>query len=431
LTGATQPDNDLHGSVPTDRRGALLMGLLAAVVVAVGAVVLVPWDWVPGGQLVPATPDRLFTAAEIERAEEFATLRRTLSWSSYGISLLVACLLGFSPLGARMLRRLGRRLRWWLAVPVGVLALLLIGRVVTLPFALLVRRQNLDYDLSRQDLAGWALDRVLSLGVSWLVTSLLLLALVGLARRGGRHWYAWAGGVAALLVVAGSFLFPVLVEPVFNTFTPLSDGPLRDRVLVLAERQGVEVNEVLVADASRRTTTLNAYVSGLGETRRVVLYDTLLEQVPVEEIEVIVAHELAHAKHEDVLVGTLLGAGGAVLGVSMLALSLRSPRVRSRSEVGGAGDPASVALVLALVAVGGFVASPVVNSVSRAVEMRADRESLAATGEDEAFMQIHRRLAIEAVSDPPPPRWSQFWFGSHPTVLERAGLPSSMEVAAR
>lgn len=415
----------------TDRRGALLMGLVAAVASLVGALVWVPWDWVPGGDLVPATPESLFSAAEIERAEEFASVRRALGWSSYGVSLLVSCVLGFTPMGARLLRRVGGRLRWWLAVPLGVLVVLLLGRMVTLPFALLLREQNLEYELTRQGLGGWAVDRVLSFGVSWTVTSLLLLALVGLARSGGRRWYAWAGGAAALLVVAGSFLYPVLVEPVFNRFAPLEDGPLRDRLLVLADRQGVEVSDVLVADASRRTTTLNAYVSGLGETRRVVLYDTLLEQAPVEEVEVIVAHELAHARHDDVLVGTLLGAGGAVLGVSLLALALGSPRVQRRAGLGGGGDPASVALVLALVAVGGLAASPVVNTVSRAIEMRADRESLVTTGEDQAFLAVHRRLAIRSVADPTPPRWSQFWFGSHPTVLERAGLPTSLEAASR
>ena len=415
----------------TDRRGPLLMGLVAAVAVSVGALVWVPWDWVPGGDLVPAAPEDLFSPAEIRRAEEFASVRRALSWSSYGISLLVSCVLGFTPLGARLIRRVGGRLRWWLAVPLGVFVLLLIGRLVTLPFALLVREQNLEYDLTRQSLGGWAVDRLLSLGVSWGVTSLLLLVLVGLARWSGRRWYVWVGGAAALLVVAGSFLYPVVVEPVFNRFTPLEDGPLRDRVFALAEREGVDISEVLVADASRRTTTLNAYVSGLGATRRVVLYDTLLEQAPPEEVEVIVAHELAHAKHQDVLVGTVLGAVGAILGVALLAVALGSRQLRRRSGTDGAGDPASVALVLALVTVGGLVVSPVANSVSRAVEMRADRESLVATGQTGAFMQVHRRLAVESVSDPTPPRWSQVWFGSHPTVLERAGLPSSLEEAAR
>lgn len=431
MTGSLSSRQEVEGSGRTDRRGPMLMAVVAAAAVVLGAVVWVPWDWVPGGDLVPATPEQIFSAEEIARAEEFAAQRRVLSWSSYGVSLLLSCILGFTPGGARLLRRVGGRLRWWLAVPLGVLVVLLIGRVVTLPFALLIREQNLAYDLTRQGLGAWTVDRVLSLGVSWAVTSLLLLVLVGLARHAGRHWYAWAGAGVALLVVAGSFLYPVLVEPVFNRFVPLEDGPLRDRVLVLADRQGVAVSEVLVADASRRTTTLNAYVSGLGDTRRVVLYDTLLEQAPVEEVEVIVAHELAHAKHDDVLVGTVLGAGGAVLGVSLLALALGSPGVRRRSGVGGAGDPAAVAAILALVAVGGFVSSPVVSTVSRAVEMRADRESLVATGDGETFVQVHRRLAIEAVSDPTPPRWSQFWFGSHPTVLERAGLPSSLEEAAR
>lgn len=414
-----------------DTRGPLMMGLGAAVLVVVGAVLWVPWDWVPGGELVPAKPEQIFSAAEIERAEEFASTRRGLSWSSYGVSLLLSCVLGFTALGARLLRRVGGRLRWWVAVPLGVLVLLLIGRLGTLPFALLIREQNLDYDLTRQGMGAWVVDSALSLGVSWAVTSLLLLVFVGLARTGRRHWYAWVGGVAALLVVAGSFLYPVLLEPVFNRFTPLEDGPLRDRVLLLADRQNVAVREVLVADASRRTTTLNAYVSGLGETRRVVLYDTLLEQAPMEEVEVIVAHELAHAKHDDVLVGTLLGAGGAVLGVALLMAALASTRLRRRSGVAGASDPAAVAFILALVALGSLAVSPAVNAVSRAVEARADRESIRASGDAETFVQIQRRLAIASVSDPTPPRLSQLWFGSHPTVLERAGLPSSLEEAMR
>jgi len=431
LTDSAVPGDGADGSVAMDRRGPLLMGLLATVAVVVGAVIWVPWDWVPGGELVPARAEQLFSVGEIDRAEEFAAVRRSLSWSSYGISVLVSCALGFTPLGARLLRGVGGRLRWWLAVPLGVLVLLLVGRLVTLPFALLIREQNLAYDLTRQGLDAWAVDRLLSVGVSWAVTSLLLLLLVGLARYGGRHWYAWAGGAAAFLVVAGSFLYPVLVEPMFNRFVPLEGGPLRERVLALADQQGVDVDEVLVADASRRTTTLNAYVSGLGETRRVVLYDTLLAQAPVEEVEVIVAHELAHAKHDDVLVGTVLGAGGAVVGVSLLAMASASPRLRRRSGVQGAGDPASVALILALVAVGGLAASPLGNAVSRAVEVRADRVSIATTGESESFVQIQRRLAVESVSDPTPPWFSQLWFGSHPTVLQRAGLPESLQEASR
>ena len=104
-----------------------------------------------------------------------------------------------------------------------------------------------------------------------------------------------------------SFIFPVLVEPVFNRFTPMPAGDLRDSLLALAKKDGVPVRDVLVADASRRTTALNAYVSGLGPTRRIVVYDTLLNQAPPEQVRAVVAHELGHARNGDVVTGTVIG----------------------------------------------------------------------------------------------------------------------------
>jgi STE24 endopeptidase len=234
-----------------------------------------------------------------------------------------------------------------------------------------------------------------------------------------------------LLAVLGSFLYPVVVEPLFNRFTPMPESALRTQILRLAEREQVQVDDVLVADASRRTTTLNAYVSGLGSTRRVVVYDTLLQQAPPDEVESVVAHELAHAKNHDVLIGTVLGAVGLVGGTALLALLLDSRRLRSRADVAGPADPSVVALVLALVAVGSFLTSPAVNGVSRAIEARADRGALAATHDPAAFIRMQHRLAIEALSDPTPPRLSQLWFGSHPTALQRAGLPASLGEAGR
>ena len=265
--------------------------------------------------------------------------------------------------------------------------------------------------------------------MSWVLTSLVVLLVVLAMRRSPRRWFLWAGGAAAGLTMAGSFLYPVVIEPVLNEFASLPDGSLRAAVFDLAEKEGVEVSDVLVADASRRTTTLNAYVSGFGGTRRVVLYDNLVEGVPEAEARVVVAHELAHAKYDDVLVGTALGAVGAVLGVSLLALALDSPRLRRRAGVEGAGTAAVVPLMLALWAVATLLVSPVQNTISRAIEARADRESLVATGDSDTFISMQRELALAALSDPTPPAWSQFWFGSHPTVLQRAGLPASLAAA--
>ena len=210
----------------------------------------------------------------------------------------------------------------------GVLVLIVVGRLATLPFALLLRRQSLDYGLTNQGLAGWFADQGKGLAVSWVATTILVWVIVGAARRSPRYWFAWAGAAAMVVTVVGSALYPVLVEPLFNKFTPMPDGPLRSAILRLADREGVHVDEVLVADASRRTTTLNAYVSGLGGTRRVVVYDTLLAKAPPAEVKVVVAHELAHAKNHDVLLGTGLGALGSVGGVALLALLLDSRSLR-------------------------------------------------------------------------------------------------------
>ncbi len=412
-----------------NRRAAWVTAGSSFVVLVVLGVVLVPWDWVPGGELHAAAPLDVFTREQIARAEEYASVRRYLGWASYAVSLLVAGVLGFTPIGARLMRRLFGGRRWFVAVPLGVLVLLVIGRVATLPFSILVYRRNLAYGLTEQGWGGWAADYGKSLLVSWVLTSIVVLVVVGAARRSPRMWFAWAGGAAAALTLAGSFLYPVVVEPLFNRFTPLPEGALRTSVFELAREEGVVIQDVLVADASRRTTTLNAYVSGFGDTRRVVVYDNLVKDLPPAEARVVIAHELAHAKHNDVLLGTGLGAVGVIFGVSLLALVLDSTWVRRRADVEGPADPAAVPLILALSAVAMLLVSPVESTTSRAIEVRADRDSLVATGASDTFVRMQRQLALASLSDPTPPAWSQFWFGTHPTVLQRAGLPASMRAA--
>lgn len=409
------------------RRTAAVTAVGSFAVVVALAAWLVPWSWVPGGSLVPAPASSLFSAEQIARAERFATWRRALSWSSYALSIAVLAVLAFSAHGSRLVGRVVGGRRWWLAVPLVALAALLAQRLMTLPFAVAAHQVGLAYGTTRQGYADWLLDVVKSLGVSWVTTSLLLLVLVGLARRWPRRWFLGAGAAALVLTFTGSFLYPVVVEPLFNRFTPMPDGPFKESVLRLADQEGVDIDDVLVADASRRTTTLNAYVSGLGGTRRVVVYDNLLDDLTPAEARVVIAHELGHAQHDDVLVGTTLGSLGAVGGVALLALLLDSRRLRRRAHVDGPADASVVPLVLVLVALGAFVVSPAQNAVSRAVEARADRTSLEATGEAGTFVRMQRQLALSSVADPTPPAWSQLWWGSHPTVLQRAGLPASLE----
>ncbi|MGO4257963.1 M48 family metallopeptidase [Marmoricola sp. RAF53] len=403
-------------------RVALAVTLLSGAVFVVLAALLVPWSWLPGGHVeaVPATS--VFTSQEIARGEHVSGLLRHNGWANLAAGLVVAVVLGFTRLGPALMSRL--RGPWAMRVVLGAGLVSAIGVLLTLPFAWRAQRIQLDERLSTQSWSGWASDELVSFAVSWAFTAIGLLVVMWIARRAPRTWPAWAAAGAALLAFAGSYVYPVVVEPLFNDFTPMAAGPLRSDILALAEREHVHVSDVLVADASRRTTTFNAYVSGIGNTRRIVVYDTLLTGLPPAEVEVVVAHELGHARHQDVLAGTLLGAAGSAFGIGLLGLVFSRRRVLDL--VGGPGDVRAVPLLLALVAVGALLASPVQNTISRAVEARADRASLEATGATDTFIAMQRQLALRSLADPTPPRWSQFWFGSHPTVLQRIGLAQAM-----
>lgn len=394
--------------------GTLVVG--AAAFVALAAL-LVPWHPVPGGMPAPVKASDYLPADHLAEAESLARTSRLWSWTSLLVGLAVACWLGFGRRGARVVGRLPGP--WWVVVVLAVAALSVLGRVVTLPFALLLHDAYVEHGLSTQSTGAFLVDVVKGEAVAVVATSLVVLVLVGCARRWRRAWPAVAGGVLGALVLAGSFAYPVLVEPLFNSFTPMADGPLRSEILALADREGVEVEDVLVADASRRTTTLNAYVSGIGSTRRVVVYDTLVESLPDDEALSVVAHELAHARHGDVLIGSALGVAGTLFGVGLLGLLLGSGRRGGRRSM---ADPRVVPLVLALSALATLASAPVQNTVSRQIETRADVDALRATDDPDAFVAMQRQLSLRSLSDPTPPAWSQLVFGSHPTVLERIAI---------
>jgi STE24 endopeptidase len=179
------------------------------------------------------------------------------------------------------------------------------------------------------------------------------------------------------------------------------------------------VQDVLVADASRRTTALNAYVSGFGSTRRIVVYDTVVDQLPDAEIESIVGHELGHVATDDVLTGTLIGALGAAAGVSLLGWLLTMTPLLRRAGVTGPGDGRVVGLLLFLLAVGTLLSTPVQNLVSRHIEARADLHALDLTRDPASFVAVQQALGVANLSDPDPPAVWQWAFGSHPTVPQR------------
>lgn len=263
------------------------------------------------------------------------------------------------------------------------------------------------WGFSTQTQAAWLADRAKGLAVGLVLTAAVTLGLVGLARLFPEWWPLAACLGAAGLVLVVSFLSPVVIEPIFNRFAPLEDEALADELRALAQRAGVPVRDVLVADASRRTTKVNAYVSGVGRTRRVVLFDTLLRESAAGEVALVVAHELGHRRGRHVLQGTILAMAGTALAVLAVWAVVGRP------------EPADVPLVLLTGAALELAGAPLFAAISRQWERDADRFSLDLTGSVDVFEATFRTLAIRNLSDLDPPRALYHLLFSHPTIPER------------
>lgn len=261
---------------------------------------------------------------------------------------------------------------------------------------------------------GWWRDAaVVSVG-GWLTVAVVVVLIVVAARRWPRSWPARLTIGVAGVAYAVVLLHPVLLQPLLLTTEPLSDGPLRDRLEEVTTAAEVDV-PLVVADASRRTTRFNAVVVGLGPTERVVLFDTLLE-LPDDQIVALVAHELAHQQHRDLLRGTAL-APTAVLPAALLWQLVAGRRRR--------GDPTAssrVALVPLLVAVGltaEVVTGPVVAGLSRRVEAAADQASYELGADPATTVALLRTGVVRDLADPDPPRWLRLAFATHPSPRDR------------
>jgi STE24 endopeptidase len=382
--------------------------VLVAAALVVVIVTTTPWHLI---DLPKPDPALDFTSAEIDRQQRFRHALLPWSTTSWVLSVLVPLLIGFSPLGRRLYDVLKIR-RWWLAVPVLVAGLGLVTSVITLPTDALAEQVTRDYGLSTESWGLWLRDRA----VNWLLMSLALVAialgLIALAKKWRTWWWAPAAIAGAVLVLGVSFAYPVLVEPRFNDFTSMAPGTQRDAFMQLAREDGVPVKDVLVADASKRTTALNAYVSGFGSTRRLVVYDTLLKDATPTQVRLVVAHELGHAAEDDVLHGTLIGTLGAAFAVVLLRLLLGARMA----------DPRRTALLLALIVSGTTLAAPVQNLVSRKIEARADYHSLRLTNDPKDFVEMQHALSVTNISGLEPSAWRYWMFATHPTPPERIAM---------
>jgi STE24 endopeptidase len=405
------------------RRATLAKGgaVLSAAAVWVGSGLLLWRTEVPNLHLADLDPHAYFGARELTRIADYRRLTRALLVASLVVQagVLAAFVWKAGAVADGLAGTLHGRVRTGVAV--GALVSVALW-VALLPLAAIGHWWGRRYGLSTQGYGGWLRDQAVSLGIQVVLVAAAVAIFMSLAVWLGRLW--WLAGAPALVLAAVIFVLaqPLVIEPLFNRFEPLQDPPLAARIEALAREEGVKIESVQVADASRRTTAGNAYVAGIGPTRRVVLFDTLLNgRFSDRQILSISAHELGHVGRRHLWKGLGWFALLAIPCVFVLAW------ITERR--GGLADPAVVPLALAVAFVLILVTTPFSNVVSRRYEAEADWIALRTTDDPQSFVQVERKLVLSGLTDPDPPSWIAWWTGTHPPAMKRIAM--AMEFSRR
>ena len=377
------------------------------------------------------------TALDPERqkkAKEYARISRRLWLLNLvlsGVYTLAWLLFGWSAaLRDGLVTRSSLLANPWILVPAFLLVFGGIYFLIDLPLSyysgfVLPHR----FDQSNQSLKDWIIDQVKGLAIGaplgLIMVELLYLAL----RAAGGLWWLWTVGGLLVFNVLLSNLAPVLIMPLFNKYVPLGDDhkELADRLLRLAERAHTRVKGVYKFDMSRRTKAANAALTGMGNTRRIVLGDTLINEFSSDEIETVLAHELGHQVHRDILFLISFGTVSTLVGFYLASLAMNW--AVGAFGFSGVSDVAAFPALGLILGLYGLITSPIDNAVSRWRERMADEYALSATGKNEAFASAFVRLANQNLGEVDPEKWVVFMFCSHPPLAERIEMAREWKTA--
>jgi len=285
------------------------------------------------------------------------------------------------------------------------------------------------YGLATQTFGPWFLEQIEALAVGLVAAGVALVILYAVFRRAPRTWWIWGTIVAVALSIFGGFISPIYVEPIFNTYKPLTDSAIRDPILAMARANQIPVSQVFVVDASRQTTRVSANVAGFFGTTRIALNDNLLKQCTLPEIRQVMAHEMGHyvLNHGEKLV-TYFGIFflvGSALTAGFFNIAVR--KWGERWRVRGIGDVAGLPLLLLILSVLSFLATPLINTVTRVTEREADAFGINTSREPDGFAMVSLKLGAYRKLNPGP--IEEFFFFDHPSGRARIRMAMDWKAA--
>jgi STE24 endopeptidase len=356
-----------------------------------------------------------------ENAKELARIQRRLMIADLALGavyLIVWILAGWSKSLEVWLRQYFSN--EWILVPIFALIFLGIYSLLNLPLSyfegfILPHR----YGLSNQTLKEWIIDQIKMGFIGGGIGLFILEIIYAVLRLFPETWWLWAGGFLLIFNVLLSNLAPILLFPIFYRFKPLEEGyaELERRLLDLSSKARTKVQGVYQFDMSKRTNAANAALTGLGNTRRIILADTLLDNFSDDEIETVLAHELGHHVHNDIFYGLVFGTATTFIGLFLAAFVLRWGV--NRFGFSSVGDIAALPLFGIAIGLFGLVTMPLGNGFSRWRENLADEYALQATKKPEAFASAMIRLANQNLAEADPEPWVEWLLYSHPALNRR------------
>ncbi len=368
------------------------------------------------GEINPAAL-RYFSVEQAHSAQAYSFVPRVLFIISFILQVTALGWLVFSHKGEAIARRLEESSggHYWKSILMYFFLLWFFLRILRLPFTLFGSYYwQHAWGFSTQSLASWWLDYTKSAALDLSLSMVGVVLFFLILKHWPKIWWVIGATLFSVWIAVQSFLWPVIVSPMFNHFEPVKNPSVINMVKDLAYKAGIQVDEVLVMDASRRTTMANAYFMGLGTTKQIVIYDNLLKNYPMDEVKAVLAHEMGHWQKGHIIQGLSLGVIGNFLVWGLLALYLQKLRPKSRLYRPQLWAGLQLFLLLIL-----MVTNPLQNYISREMEKQADQVALELTENPSAIVRLQINLATKNLSDVSPPGFI-VWYGyTHPPVLSR------------
>ncbi|WP_173918263.1 M48 family metallopeptidase [Halobacillus sp. Marseille-Q1614] len=377
-----------------------------------------------------ADPATFMTGEEIALSQEYSRYRNLLFFIGLPLELLIylgILVFGWSPVFKQFGEKISRFS--FINIPIYVLVLSTVVYLISFPLDYIGYRLSSAYGISTQTFSSWMRDELISFWIGFIVMAVLVTVLYLLIRKAAKRWWLYAWGLLIPFFAFMMYIQPVVIDPLYNDFSELQDAELETKILALAEEANVPADRVYEVNMSEKTNSMNAYVNGIGDNLRIVLWDTTLNRLDDTETLFIMAHEIGHYVMNHLymnLTGVIFASFiGLYLTYRLLLKVVRKWGndfgVKSVSEV------SSLPVLLVLLSAISIAATPVELMISRQAEKAADEYAIEMTGDREAAIGSFQQLTINGLSDVNPPLLVKWFRYGHPTMMERIHMLEEYE----